>query len=99
MTQWKALVDTDGQLARVIGVTQPAIRKAELRGRITREPDGRWDVLAVVDDWRQHTRPLLQRHGRGQFHPWLDVEVPLVRSVWAELMKRADAAGAEWERG
>ena len=32
------------ELARRIGVTETALRKAEAKGRITREPDGQWDV-------------------------------------------------------
>ena len=32
------------ELARRIGVTETALRKAEAKGCITREPDGRWDV-------------------------------------------------------
>ena len=31
-------------LARRIGVTETALRKAEAKGRSTREPDGQWDV-------------------------------------------------------
>jgi len=85
-------VDTDAQLSRILGVTKPAIRKAERRGRITREPDGTWDVLAVVEDWRRHTHPMLQRHGRGEFRPWLDAAVPLTGSVWNELLRRTKAA-------
>ena len=32
------------ELARRIGVTETALRKAEAKGRITREPDGQWEV-------------------------------------------------------
>ena len=32
------------ELARRIGVTETALRKAEAKGRIEREPDGQWDV-------------------------------------------------------
>ena len=32
------------ELARRIGVTEAALRKAEAKGRIEREPDGQWDV-------------------------------------------------------
>jgi len=89
-------VETDSELARILGVTPRAVRQAELRGRIARAADGRWDVLAVVDDWRRHTHPLLQRHGRGQFKPWLDPMIPLTSSVWHELIRRAEAAGVSW---
>jgi len=32
------------ELARRIGVTETALRKAEAKGRIVRQPDGNWDV-------------------------------------------------------
>ena len=32
------------ELARRIGVTEAALRKAEAKGRIEREADGQWDV-------------------------------------------------------
>ena len=96
---WRALVDTDKALAQVLGVTAPAIRDAANRGKILREPDGRWDVLRVVDDWRSNTHPRLQRPERArEFRPWLDPEIPLASSVWDELVRRVDDAGAEWER-
>jgi len=40
---WTAVVDTTTRLAAIIGVSHPAIVKAEQRGKITRDVDGRWD--------------------------------------------------------
>ena len=91
---WTAVVDTTTCLAAIIGVSHPAIVKAEQRGKITRDVDGRWDVFAVVADWRASTRSSLQRPGTV-FRPWLDPSVPLRGSVWDELVRRARAGGAE----
>ena len=38
------LTPSTRELARRIGVTETALRKAEAKGRIEREPDGQWDV-------------------------------------------------------
>ena len=38
------LTHSTRELARRIGVTETALRKAEAKGRIEREPDGQWDV-------------------------------------------------------
>ena len=38
------LTPSTRELARRIGVTETAPRKAEAKGRIVREPDGHWDV-------------------------------------------------------
>jgi len=38
------LTQSTREQARRIGVTETALRKAEAKGRIIREPDGQWDV-------------------------------------------------------
>jgi hypothetical protein len=38
----RLLVETHGQLAAVLGLTKPAIYRAEQAGRIRRDPDGSW---------------------------------------------------------
>ncbi len=38
------LTPSTRELARRIGVTETALRKAGAKGRIEREPDGQWDV-------------------------------------------------------
>lgn len=38
------LTNSTREAARRIGVTETALRKAEAKGRIAREPDGQWDV-------------------------------------------------------
>ncbi len=88
------VVWTDAALARILGVTRPAIRKAELPGKITRRPDGAWDVFTALHSWRLYTHPLLQRPV-GEFRPWLDPQVPLTRGIVAEIIRRARAEGAQ----
>jgi hypothetical protein len=96
---WQALVASDAALARAIGVTAPAIRKAAQRGQIRRTADGMWDILAVVEDWRATTRPGLQRPRRAvTFRPWLDGDVRLVGCIFDELVRRCDDVGADWRR-
>jgi hypothetical protein len=94
----RAFVYTDTQLAAILGVTRQAIAKAEARGTITREDDGRWDAVAALEDWRDNTFGSLQRPGRArEFRPWLDPETPLTECIWQEFVRRADAEGAEWD--
>jgi hypothetical protein len=94
---WHAFVETDTQLADILGVSRQAVAKAEARGMLVRAPDGRWDACAALDRWRRYVNPLLQRRS-SVFRPWLDPQVPLVPSVWDEFVRRADACGAEWQR-
>ena len=91
---WLAIVETNTALARIIGVSQPAIVQAERRGKIEREDDGTWDVYRVVESWRDSTMPTLQR-AAGSFRPWLDAETPLSACIWRELERRARAEGAD----
>jgi hypothetical protein len=95
---WYAIVQTNVALARILGVSQPAIVKAEQIGKIVRESDGTWDVFKVVDDWRDGTCSALQRRA-GTFRPWLDAETDLTPYIRHELERRARAEGADvfWE--
>ena len=78
-------------LARVLGVTPKAVRVAEQVGRITREPDGRWNVGAVLEGWRFYTHPSLQRR---PIPSWLDPTSELTPRKVRELARRALAEGA-----
>ncbi len=44
-------------MAGWLGVSQAAVRKAELERRIMRRPDGCYDFWDVVTDWIQNTHP------------------------------------------
>jgi hypothetical protein len=94
---WRALVSTDTQLARCLGVSRQAIAQAEERGVLVRMSSGRWDAVEALHQWRDSVNPLLQRRS-PVFRPWLDNGVPLVPSVWDEFVRRVDEAGAEWRR-
>jgi hypothetical protein len=49
------------ELARRIGVSETAVRRAERAGRIRREPDGSWDLAKVKAAWSDNTDQAQQR--------------------------------------
>ena len=51
------------ELARQIGVSETAVRRAEKAGRIQREADGSWDPAKVKAAWSENT------DGLGSFGP------------------------------
>lgn len=50
-------------LARQLGVSETAVRRAEKAGRIRREADGAWDLAKVRRAWAGNTDPAQQRGG------------------------------------
>jgi hypothetical protein len=52
-------------LARQLGVSETAVRRAEKAGRIRREPDGSWDPAKVNAAWSNHTDQAQQRPARN----------------------------------
>ena len=52
-------------LARQLGVSETAVRRAEKAGRIGREADGSWDLAKVRAAWAGNTDPAQQRGGRS----------------------------------
>ena len=52
------------ELARHIGVSETAVRRAEKAGRIKREPDGAWDLARVKAAWARNTDRAQQRRQR-----------------------------------
>jgi hypothetical protein len=50
-------------LARQLGVSETAVRRAEKLGRIRREADGAWDLARVRTAWAGNTDPAQQRAG------------------------------------
>jgi hypothetical protein len=48
-------------LARQLGVSETAVRRAEGADRIGREPDGAWDLAKVRAAWAGNTDPAQQR--------------------------------------
>ena len=53
------------ELARHIGVSETAVRRAEKAGRIKREADGSWDLAKVRAAWSDNTDPAQQRPARS----------------------------------
>jgi hypothetical protein len=49
------------ELARQLGVSETAVRRAEKAGRIRREADGSWDLAKVRVAWADNTDPAQQR--------------------------------------
>ncbi|MGN7613055.1 elements of external origin [Magnetococcales bacterium HHB-1] len=55
------IAKSNSALARQIGVSETAVRKAEKSGRIKREPDGSWNVAKVRRQWKANTDQSKQR--------------------------------------
>jgi hypothetical protein len=53
------------ELARQLGVSETAVRRAEKAGRIRREADGAWDPAKVKSAWSDNTDQAQQRPARG----------------------------------
>jgi hypothetical protein len=53
------------ELARQLGVSETAVRRAEKAGRVRREADGSWDPAKVKAAWSANTDPAQQRPARG----------------------------------
>jgi hypothetical protein len=88
--QWRIVARSTEQLARILDVSATAITKAEDARRITREPDGTWDVLNVVNAWRDGVHRYLQRDPS----PWIDPAVELNTTM---LIRKSRYAGARVE--
>ena len=54
------------ELARQLGVSETAVRRAEKAGRIRREADGSWDSAKVKAAWSDNTDQAQQRPGQRQ---------------------------------
>jgi hypothetical protein len=56
-------VTSNRELARQLGVSETAVRRAEKAGRIGRETDGAWDLAKVRAAWAGNTDLAQQRPG------------------------------------
>src|SRR5919106_2962178 len=70
------------ELARQIGVSEMAVRRAERAGRIRRETDGSWDLAKVKAAWSDNTDQAQQRPPRQRSD----------RPRWATLKPVPEAA-------
>jgi hypothetical protein len=60
-----ARTSSNRELARQLGVSETAVRRAEKAGRIKREPDGGWDLARVKAAWASNTDQVQQRPKPG----------------------------------
>jgi hypothetical protein len=58
-------VTSNRELARRLGVSETAVRRAEKRGRIRREADGSWEAAKVKAAWSDNTDQAQQRPARS----------------------------------
>ena len=57
-------VTSNRELARQIGVSETAVRRAEKAGRVRREPDRSWDAAKVKAAW--WTTPIRRSNGQPE---------------------------------
>jgi hypothetical protein len=57
--------NSNRELARQLGVSETAVRRAEKAGRIKREPNGSWDLAKVKGAWSDNTDQAQQRPASG----------------------------------
>jgi hypothetical protein len=81
------------ELARQLGVSETAVRRAEKAGRIRREADGSWDAARVQAAWSDNTDSAQQRPNpsagerkgsRARMKPVPDVALGAVRDTLRE---------------
>jgi hypothetical protein len=58
-------ISSNRALAKALGVSETAVRKAERAGRIARAADGTWDVARVKAAWGANSDAAQQRPPRG----------------------------------
>ena len=90
------------ELARQIGLSETAVRRAEKAGRIKREPDGSWDLAKVKAAWSGNTDQALQRPSptersgrsrRASLKPVPEAAVGAVRDTLREHGEPVSAGG------
>ena len=81
------------ELARQIGVSETAVRRAERAGRIKREPDGAWDLARVKAAWSRNTDRAQQRRQHGGMRPVPEAAVGAVRETLREHGEPVSAGG------
>jgi hypothetical protein len=80
-------------LARHIGVSETAVRRAEKAGRIRREPDGAWDLARVKALWASNTDRAQQRRQHGAMKPVPEAALGAVRDTLRESGEPVSAGG------
>jgi hypothetical protein len=72
------------ELARQLGVSETAVRRAEKAGRIKREPDGAWDLARVKALCARNTDRAQQRRQHGAMKPVPEAALGAVRETLRE---------------
>ena len=80
-------------LARQLGVSETAVRRAEKAGRIRREPDGAWDLAHVKVLWARNTDRAQQRRQHGAMKPVPEAALGAVRETLREHGEPVSAGG------
>jgi hypothetical protein len=80
-------------LARHIGLSETAVRRAEKAGRIRREPDGTWDLAKVQAAWSSNTDRAQQRRQHGALKPVPEAAVGAVQDTLREHGEPVSAGG------
>jgi hypothetical protein len=81
------------ELARQIGVSETAVRRAEKAGRIRREADGAWDIAGVRAEWSRNTDRAQQRKPHAGMRPVPEAAVGAVRETLREHGEPMAAGG------
>jgi hypothetical protein len=97
----EARMTSNRELARQIGVSETAVRRAEKAGRIGREADGSWDLAKARAAWSDNTDQAQQRpagsggpaRARRATRPVPDVAVRAVRDTLREHGEPVSAGG------
>jgi hypothetical protein len=97
----EAHMTSNRELARQLGVSETAVRRAEKAGRIGRETDGSWDLAKVKAAWASNTdqtqqRPALSSEATGRrrtMKPVPDTAVGAVRDTLREHGEPVSAGG------
>jgi hypothetical protein len=77
-------VASNRELARQLGVSETAVRRAEQAGRIRREADGSWDLGKVRAAWSGNNDRSQQRRGHPTVKPVPEAAVGAVRETLRE---------------
>ena len=77
-------VTSNRELARQLGVSETAVRRAEKAGRIHREADGSWGLASVKALWARNTDRAQQRRQHGAMKPVPEAAVGAVRETLCE---------------
>ena len=90
------LTQSTREVARRIGVTETALRKAAAKGRIAREPDGLWDIdktrRRMVETADPVRSPLAGAIGAGTAMPSVSADAtPFARLKVAQLALKVEA--------